>query len=360
MLCPEVWNFKPPRHYEKIEDQNDRLEAVANVITKHYFNHSVSVILPDTVSVPGNLLDSINNDSDYYKVKGLRASELISKEFIEAFVKKGRLTLLTIENRIDLHNCLALTPSGCLILSLTRDDFQTLGLEGKPSFFVRKTKSRYVVTINLKDDNFTPGRKFYEHVRRCFKERFKQTFNVILAWEPPETKVCPSSIAAWFHQRGYVVSLCSQSFIRRAEHSITIPLIDDDTDHEKFFEWLGILSVGGDLKNVENCDYVNSYQCPTPSTLVGQVQYLQWTGLFTCAQVQKIYIALKEFLQSREDLLWVSLHIQGFEDAPISWDLKEHSFFTDGDNSYTFVLRVDGKHILRRSLSSNNKLRIFL
>lgn len=41
------------------------------------------------------------------------------------------------------------------------------------------------MTIDLKSESFTPGKKNYEHTRAALKERFKQTFDVIVAWNPP-------------------------------------------------------------------------------------------------------------------------------------------------------------------------------
>lgn len=108
-----------------------------------------------------------------------------------------------------------------------------------------------------------------------------------------------------------------------------------------------------------NDDYVNTYKCPSPSVPVGQVQYLQWTGFFTQRQVQETYIALKEYALSRDILPWVSMHVQGFADSPTSWDLKEHTFFTDGDNSYTIIFKPKAECIIRRSLSSNNRARTY-
>lgn len=101
-------------------------------------------------------------------------------------------------------------------------------------------------------------------------------------------------------------------------------------------------------------DYANTYQCPSPSIQVGQVQYLQWTGFFTRRKLQEAYDTLKQYALSRNTLPWVSLDVQGFADSPISFDLKEHMFFTDGDNSYTIVFRSKGEAVIRRSLSSNN------
>lgn len=103
-------------------------------------------------------------------------------------------------------------------------------------------------------------------------------------------------------------------------------------------------------------DYVNTYQCPSPSIHVGQVQYLQWTGFLTRRKVQEAYSVLEQYVLSRDTLPWVSLDIQGFADSPTSFDLKEHTFFTDGDNSYTIVFQPKGKTVIRKNLSSNNKI----
>lgn len=68
---------------------------------------------------------------------------------------------------------------------------------------------------------------------------------------------------------------------------------------------------------------------------------------------------MEEYVSMKNNLPWVALHVQGFLDSPVSWDLKEHTFYTDGDNSYTIVFRPGADSIIRKSLSSNNKPRIF-
>ncbi|OAD62897.1 Ribonuclease P protein subunit p40 [Eufriesea mexicana] len=143
MLSPEVWNFKSPQHHFSTEKRNYRNTNVPNIVESHYFNHSVSLVLPDTVRIPDELRACISEDSDYYRINRLNIFELLNKEFIEAFIKKGELTLLTIRNKIDLDSTVAITPSGHLVLSLLIEDFQKLGLEGKVSFFDRKVHTRY-------------------------------------------------------------------------------------------------------------------------------------------------------------------------------------------------------------------------
>lgn len=105
---------------------------------------------------------------------------------------------------------------------------------------------------------------------------------------------------------------------------------------------------------------MSSYKNSNPKMEVGQVQYLQFTGFFTRQKIEKIFNTLREYATANNETLpWCSLDVQGFADSPVSWGLKEHNFYTDGDNSYTFVLRPrDDGYILRKSLSSNNKPKI--
>lgn len=50
----------------------------------------VSLVLPDTVRIPDALRTCIAEDSDYYRINAVNVLDLVNKEFIEAFVKKGK------------------------------------------------------------------------------------------------------------------------------------------------------------------------------------------------------------------------------------------------------------------------------
>jgi hypothetical protein len=62
--------------------------------TEPVFCLQVSVVLPDTINVSEEITDSLNEDCEYYEVEDIHVSHLISKEFIEAFVKKGMIQLV--------------------------------------------------------------------------------------------------------------------------------------------------------------------------------------------------------------------------------------------------------------------------
>lgn len=103
----------------------------------------MSIVLPDTVEVPKHIAEALSKDCDYYKVEDLPISNLVEKPFIEKFVKAGGLTLLSIDTKIDLDDCVCVTPEGLLVLSLTKDTYESLGVEGQLSHFCKNNKERY-------------------------------------------------------------------------------------------------------------------------------------------------------------------------------------------------------------------------
>ncbi|KAK9737656.1 Ribonuclease P 40kDa (Rpp40) subunit [Popillia japonica] len=143
MLCPEVWNFKAPESDFKIEKSSSPFDSCSKTINNFYFNHLVSLTVPDALNIPKALSNILIEDCDYYKVCKLDVSEFINATFINSFVKSGTLTLLSINTRIDCDNCLVITPSKKLILSLTKESYQASGLEGTVSHFCTNTKYKY-------------------------------------------------------------------------------------------------------------------------------------------------------------------------------------------------------------------------
>lgn len=126
----------------------------------------ISVVIPDTNTVPDHITN-IFADSDHYILHNVRLSELIQRTFVEGFVNKGKsLTTelihlldpqvknkfstesgsfygMTVDTRIDVDDCVAITPCKHLYLSLNKEVFQSLGLDGNVSFHSRKSQDRY-------------------------------------------------------------------------------------------------------------------------------------------------------------------------------------------------------------------------
>ena len=52
----------------------------------------------------------------------------------------GKVHALSYGTSIDSNDCVAILPTGTLILNLTKDTFQELGLEGRASLFGNETQ----------------------------------------------------------------------------------------------------------------------------------------------------------------------------------------------------------------------------
>ncbi|XP_057335528.1 ribonuclease P protein subunit p40-like [Microplitis mediator] len=352
-MFSQASNSKLPRVLKTITNYSNDQKVKTNqdkvpvTIADHYYNYLISVVLPDFKDIPVNLDRAIVEDTDYYKIIELPVHELINQEFIEAFVKKGELTLLSSEKNLSTENCISVTPTGYLILSLLAADYQELGLEGSPTFFSRQP-TRFIIKINLKEDSFVPGKNKYERVKKCLENNFKHKFDVILSWDPPEDKLCPSSVALWFNNHGYKTFLCHVKSSKRLNSSVNIPLASDD-----LFDWIKIFSTGNSDNSINTSSAIKSV------TVIKDVLYIEYRGFFTRSRVIKILNTLKEFINSNNSTDvsdWGSLHVQGFDNSPVSWGLKEHAIIdNDGTNNYTIILKSNGDLSIQKCLSSNSR-----
>ncbi|XP_054284120.1 ribonuclease P protein subunit p40-like isoform X3 [Macrosteles quadrilineatus] len=359
MLSPEIWNFKPPKHnFSTLLGTKELSSKVSSEISKHHFNHSVTVVLPDTVLVPKAINSTLINDCIYYKVVGFSVHKLLDKQFIESFINKGELTALSVGTCIDTDDCAAIIPSGHLVLNLTKETFQSLGLEGSQSAF---STERYVVKIDLKNPSFTPGKKNYERALKCLSEFAPLQMDFIIAWEPPEApqkqQVCPSSIAAYLSTCGEQVSECTPKLTTSRQYNVKLPSLAN-VELPDLLEWLGAVSHGVDM-NREDAEghYLSTYRGPLETQGESQVAVLTFRGLFTTRQIDNFYCVLRSYIEERTDALWAAMHVQGFADAPVSWGLQEHTFHSDGNNDYTIIHNSDGAYQLIKCSVAPAKLK---
>lgn len=119
-----------------------------------------------------------------------------------------------------------------------------------------------------------------------------EPFRVILYWEPHEKTICPSSVAKYIYDLGYDITVCHTDFKSFTSYNMKVPVIEiekvDKDEVVDFLEWLGMVSIEGDLDTNNSSDYVNSYVTPVPNKEIGQVKCLQWRGFFTCEHIQEL------------------------------------------------------------------------
>ncbi|XP_044752478.1 ribonuclease P protein subunit p40-like isoform X3 [Coccinella septempunctata] len=336
MLNPEVWNFQAPASV--FQSHKVERDICLKKIRQFNFVHSVTVILPDILSVPDSFGLNLTN-CDYYRVNSLTIDELVKPDFLKNFLNCGNVNLLSVNTSIDCDDCIAITTCGKLILHLNKLTFQTLGLEGKVSHFHKLSKGKYIVSIDLKSDSLKPGKAFYERVKNCLQ---KLKADVILQWEPPNEDICPSSISKYFFDLGYNVKLCKIKKDSETIFDVKVPVVENfdklnQYETAKFVEWLGMVMINGSME--EQSSYISTYATPEPSIDVGQIKILRWRGFFN---VSKVIHMLQE-VESKycKGQFFKAIYFQGFSDSPVVWGLNEHHFYTNGDNGGIVIMKKD-------------------
>lgn len=146
-----------------------------------------------------------------------------------------------------------------------------------------------VLNVNLKEERLEPGKPKYEKLKTRLETLGR--FTVIVQWQPCKQDVCPSSVAKYFSDIGYKVKVSLPSFTSNTIYSVNVPRVPftgDDGDVVDFVEWLGMVSLDGDLGTDDPGNYRTSFVTPEPNEKYGQVKFLQWRGFFTVTKIKEL------------------------------------------------------------------------
>lgn len=273
----------------------------------------------------------------------------------------GSFYALSHTQHVDTDDCIAVLPQGLLVLSVTKDTYEQLGLVGKASEFHRG--SRFIIEINLLAESFQPGRKLYDRVHWCLTDRLALTMTFLLAFVPHDSNTVTS--IPFLHDIPHreitnteTVDTLMNIHIPAIFHSlpqISTDQIDSDTcSATDLFEWLGAISCQIDCDSGQPDGFVSSYSCPTPNKIVSMTCSIRWEGLVTSQRIQQVIATL-----SQSDLLtpWCAISVYGHSDSPLSWDKQEHGFYKEGDNHYTCVIFPGHRYWLFTALGMYDKVR---
>ncbi|XP_064478694.1 ribonuclease P protein subunit p40-like [Ornithodoros turicata] len=317
-------------------------------IRANCFIHAVQLIVPGAYSLPDGMR-KVLSAHEYQIVRSLPAKELIDYHFIEAFVKKGSIVLLSVGSSVAYGECVAITPDGQLHLSTQEETFQSLGIAGSLSSESSKTHRIYSSTVDLLRECFRPGKKNYDAVQQALCRSSKLVFDVAVLWKPPYDEVSPLSVGAYFSRKGYRVDSCTPAYTFTQLFSALVPKISGADELVELNEWLGAIVCGvpGASAKVKD-EFLSTYRCPEPSEKVGQVFVGQWQGFFTSDQVLQVFQELRNHLKS-EGVRFCGMIVHSYEEDPTSPLKKHHSKMTSRSRECTYVALADNKYIVFRS-----------
>ncbi|KYO35506.1 ribonuclease P protein subunit p40 isoform X1 [Alligator mississippiensis] len=349
-----------PRHLlvcERSHVRHERSRHAARV-RGHAYNCRVSFLIPECGVLPEPLKSVTTDMGEYYLVKNLPLHELVAQEFISAFVKTGSCYALSYNTRIDQDNTAALLPTGKLILSVDKDTYEELGLQGRPSRYSGKKIMRYIITIDLTDSAFHSDSKKYKRVLWALRDKKPLEFDFLLSWH--HTGADGSTLMSYFskhqiqaHQPKITFStlrnlqcpvLCSNELQGKPEESCSA---------QELFEWLGAVFSNVELDN-KSFSFVSTYCCPEPSTMMDQAYLCTITGFILPEKIIQLLDQLCAYFDDPKLAQWVTLTVHGFADSPVSWRENEHGFQKGGENLYNFVVFRSLDYWLQMAVGAND------
>ncbi|XP_065685964.1 ribonuclease P protein subunit p40 isoform X3 [Patagioenas fasciata] len=292
--------------------------------------------------LPEVLKSTIADVGDYYLVRNLSVHELVAHEFIDAFVKKGSCYALTYNTKIDQDNTAALLPTGKLILSVDKDTYEELGLQGRPSQYSGKKAMRYIVTIDLTDSTFHPDSKKRNRVLWALKEKKPLEFDFLLAWY--NTGAEGSTLMSYFSKKQ--IQALKPKITFSTLRDLQCPVLqsnelqgkpEESCSTEELFEWLGAVWNQVSLDN-KSSSFLSTYCCPQPNMMVEKAFLCTITGFIIPEKIIQLLEQLCCYFGEPKLAYWLTLTVHGFADSPVSWRESEHGFHKGGENLYNFVI----------------------
>ncbi|XP_030084003.2 ribonuclease P protein subunit p40 isoform X1 [Serinus canaria] len=306
------------------------------------FKQKVSLLIPECGMLPEVLKSTIADIGEYYLVRNLPIHELVAHEFIDAFVKKGSCYALTYKTKIDQDNTAALLPNGKLILSVDKDTYEELGLQGCPSRYSGKKVMRYIITIDLTDAGFHPESKKHNRVLWALKEKKPLEFDFLLAWY--NTGAEGSTLMSYFSKNQ--IQALKPKITFSTLRDLQCPVLksndlqgkpEESCSTEELFEWLGAVLNQVSLDN-KSSSFLSTYCCPEPNTVVEKAFLCTITGFIIPEKIIQLLEQLCCYFGEPKLAHWLTLTVHGFADSPVSWRESEHGFHKGGENLYNFVI----------------------
>ncbi|XP_021567700.1 ribonuclease P protein subunit p40 isoform X2 [Carlito syrichta] len=326
-----------PRHLLVCEKSNfgHAKSRHQHLVESHYHNYRVSLLIPECGILSKELKNLVMETGPYYFVKNLPLHELITHEFISTFVKKGKL-----------------------ILSLDKDTYEETGLQGRPSQYSGRKVMKFIVSIDLMDLSLNLDSKKYERISWSFKEKKPLKFDFLFAWHNAGTE--ESTMMSYFSS--YQIQEHQPKVELSTVRDLQCPVLQSGElggepevacSTLELFDWLGAVFCNSDLNNEPN-NFISTYCCPQPSTVVAKAYLCTITGFILPEKICLLLEQLRHYFDEPKLAPWVTLSVQGFADSPVSWRENEHSFRKGGEHLYNFVIFNNQDYWLQMAVGAND------
>ncbi|KAJ2851461.1 hypothetical protein IWW36_001100 [Coemansia brasiliensis] len=323
---------KEKHHKSKLYVTRSSLSSSKNehikAIETHPFNYRLSIIAPASVN---NVQQTLAKYIGPYFQISLKLSDLIDPGFISNYVKRNTLIALCKDRYIDADDVVAIDGRGTLILSVCKDTYETLGLAGSQAQFPLQRGSRFIIKIDLLAEFMDPMKKYYQRVRSRFDVVFTEPIEFLMGYYDAQTG---TPITLDLPGATAIEPQMKHSLL----HGASSPSVDGLADTQanawigraqEAFEWVGLAASG--LPVIDSlCKSDKTRACQAPAS-DSQVDFKVFTvtGMLSAKAISSV---VKEMVSELSCNTYVC--VWGYDDAPVSWKLYEHNYFTSGENMY--------------------------
>ncbi|XP_052714304.1 ribonuclease P protein subunit p40-like isoform X1 [Crassostrea angulata] len=315
-------------------ENEENLKWISDMIC---MKHSIGVTMTKMDQLPPSISEACMDEMSFI-VYSLPVHELINSDLLGAFQKKGSLCMLSVGTKLEVNDCVAILPTGQLILHLTKDSYTRLGLDGKPSHFNKFGGEKYVVNIDISSPVFAPGKKNYERVKQCLLGS-SICCDFLVSWSPQDDKLCPSSIHRYFCLKGFGCVHLTLSAKSHKYTNIKIPDLqhqDAEVYHqEELYDWLGGVAnqILWSSESDEEYSPLGDYSGPTN---LGHCAHNQVFGFFSSITLRGLIKEVRQLCKSSNT--WGCVTVHGFSDSVTSIGKSEKNFHKLCADSVTLVL----------------------
>ncbi|ORY87756.1 ribonuclease P 40kDa subunit-domain-containing protein [Protomyces lactucae-debilis] len=303
---------------------------IESSVSRHAFVAEISVLCPS--KYPQNVPTSVAN-AVFYRCQ-LNTLQLLESLFVD--VINGRLRVLS-ERKLDGENCICVE-SGVMTLSLLKETYQRMGLDGLPS---QTMKGKWQVSLDFTAPGFA-GAKNLSRVRKAFSV-LGAPIHVVCCYGYGE--ICPDAASA-------ILGLPVKTKLLRRQETQIVPEMRsgmiqqlqnqfDDSVFEELQEdlhtWLTLSTQGYGLKGIQE-PFISVFNCPSPAANE-EMCLTTLTGMFSPTLVASVLMNTRP--QPELDS-WSFVQMTGFEHTPVAWHGSEHGFMSGGENVVS-VLRCHGE-----------------
>eukprot|EP01133_Synstelium_polycarpum_P015006 gene15006-17744_t len=271
---------------------------------------------------------------------------LLSQDFINTYIRPGGFSAISQLAHIGAGNVVAFMPDGKIVLSVDKDTYEQIGLQGKPSKFGPK-RQHWIITLDVHSRDFTPTSKTYQRIIWCLKDRLSM---VHLLCTSVDDKGLVRSID---FPEGVEVDSMTVNGKEQTSAKKRVPLFSKQADNElvekidriefvqAWNEAIGLLLCGGSLP--EDANVCSNWMLDVDTSDIRECYIGTLTGLVLPSRVVDLTRSARQLLK-RGLIEWGVIQVHGFVDSPVSWGTNEHGFATNGDNNYSIVILPDDEY----------------